>query len=930
MKLKLLLFALLLCNFAYSQNTITGVVIDLLGNSLAGAKIEVVGGTTKTYSDFSGSFSIEIPQLPASLNVKSYGHAAKIVVVTKSNEKLIVALTEEITSLDKLVLSASRSSVKLLESPVSIQRIDKKEIKNTSSSTFYKGLENLNEVQINYGSFLHSSINTRGFATASNPRFMQLVDGMENTPPGSNVVIGNLSGLSQLDVESIEILPGASSALYGANAFNGILTMNSKSPFDSAGVTAYFIQGFTSQKAAGTNSNYDFGVRGAYKFSDKFAAKANLTYFKGTDWLANDERNVAVFGRELPKELAYNGLNLYGDEILKGVDPDTDQLNGNTFVVTRTAYSEKDLNDGGKVSNLKADVSLNWRPKANDFEIILLQKYSNSNSNYAAIDDRLKLKNFSFSQTKLEVKGKNFFFRNYLTSQNSGDTYSFNQVALALNEKAKNANDWFGDFRNQYIASTSTGIARILEARNTADSNRLLPGTPEFNNAFNSVVATDKSLGGALYYDRSSFFHSEGNYNFRDDVSFAEIQVGGSFRNYNLDSKGSIYADKTEKISFNEYGLYTQTEKKFLDDQLKVTGSVRYDKSQNFNGNFSPRISFSYSFDKDSQRNLRVSYQTGFRNPTASDQYSSYNVGPVSFVGGLQQNIDKYSEVVNTSVNSQFLFGLPKSITVYGKDVYGPTYTKTSVDAFGLAALSTGTNVSLLKAVTTELVKPETVKSYEIGYRTSVADYIFDINLYYNKYQNFIYSKQVVKPLYGDINNPNESAPGTINLFDPRNAVAAILFGDAKTFQVFTNSDSKVSSLGLGFGAEKRFAGYDVSFNFNHIDYSYDQNVDLDFKPGFNTPKNRLKIGLGNEKLFNNFGFKTNLRWSSEYLWESPIASATIPAVTVLDVQANYKINSLKTTLKIGANNLFGKDYLSVLGAGLIGQQYFISFVFNQ
>ena len=56
---------------------------------------------------------------------------------------------------------------------------------------------------------------------------MQLLDGVDGQAPGLNFPIGNILGASELDVESVELIPGAS-ALYGPNAMNGILLLNSK------------------------------------------------------------------------------------------------------------------------------------------------------------------------------------------------------------------------------------------------------------------------------------------------------------------------------------------------------------------------------------------------------------------------------------------------------------------------------------------------------------------------------------------------------------------------------------------------------------------------------------------------------------------------------------------------------------------------------
>jgi outer membrane receptor protein involved in Fe transport len=52
-----------------------------------------------------------------------------------------------------------------------------------------------------------------------------------------------------------------------------------------------------------------------------------------------------------------------------------------------------------------------------------------------------------------------------------------------------------------------------------------------------------------------------------------------------------------------------------MDDRLKFTGSIRYDKAQNYDGNVSPRVSLVYS-GGERRHNFRGSFQTGFRNPT--------------------------------------------------------------------------------------------------------------------------------------------------------------------------------------------------------------------------------------------------------------------------------------------------------------------------
>ena len=101
------------------------------------------------------------------------------------------------------------------------------------------------------------------------------------------------------------------------------------------------------------------------------------------------------------------------------------------------------------------------------------------------------------------------------------------------------------------------------------------------------------------------------------------------------------------------------------------------------------------------------------------------------------------------------------------------------------------------------------------------------------------------------------------------------------------------------------------------------------FIAGFNTPRHRAKASLSNDKLFKNFGFNIQARWWSEYEWQSSFADGTIPSTTVLDAQINYAVPKIKSVFKLSAANLGNNDYLQVIGAGAIGQQWFASWTIN-
>jgi hypothetical protein len=59
------------------------------------------------------------------------------------------------------------------------------------------------------------------------------------------------------------------------------------------------------------------------------------------------------------------------------------------------------------------------------------------------------------------------------------------------------------------------------------------------------------------------------------------------------------------------------------------------------------------------------------------------------------------------------------------------------------------------------------------------------------------------------------------------------------------------------------------------------------------------------------------------------MADGMIEAATVIDAQINYGLPKWKSLIKLGATNIGGKEYTQVIGAGAIGQQYYISWTLN-
>jgi outer membrane receptor protein involved in Fe transport len=948
MKIYLFILSLFFCSISFAQTSISGSVKDNKNQPIAGANVKVMGQSSGTITDGDGNFSLSTTvKPPFEVEVSSVGYSATTVKVTANNQKINAVLSDEETKLEEIVVSASRTPERIKESPVTIERFGVKDLKKTASPSFYDGLENLKEVQMNTSSMSFKSINTRGFATVSNTRFMQLVDGMDNSSPLLNFVLGNLIGVSELDLASAELLPGASSALYGANAFNGILFMNSKNPFNSEGVSAYVKYGQTNQKAAGANDYADYGVRVSHKFDNYFAAKANFTFMKGTEWYATDYRDKDLVNNVgLDRSYYnYNGINVYGDEASTNIKAVGQKLVDLGFPipqsainllpnvnVSRTGYNETDLTDN-KVKNAKIDFSLHLRPFGNEnFEMIWQSKFGFGNSVYTGAN-RYYLNGFFMQQHKLEFKGKNFFLRGYMTTEDGGKSYDMLFTGLNLNNAWKDNKTWFGEYAGAYIQSTLGGATpdqAHAAARVVADTGRLLPGTPEFKEAFAKVIAGEDVITGSKLVDNSKIYHSDANYNFKDLIKVAEIQVGGSYREYQLNSHGRIYTDAAGPIHYNEYGVYTQVQKKVMEDRLKLTGSIRYDKSKNFDGNYSPRLSAVYSAGEQKNHVFRGSFQTGFRNPTTQDQYIGFNVGSAALVGSAPDNLTRFTETFPVSTATGQFFAGGANAIMNGDNAYNNSYTSESAQAFAALAGTDPINAAkLLKKSTAGYVKPETVKAFDLGYRGQFKGFSFDINGYFNIYNDFLGNTTVVAPYYGTVVDAPDAAGNPLTNLGTQ-TLHALANGNVRYYQLYTNTNIEIHSIGFGVGVVKKLPkNFELNANYNYAQFDFNQAKDPSFEASFNTPKHRVKVGIGNDNLFKNFGFNLSGRWNSEYLWQSTFVDGTIKAATVVDAQINYGIPKLKSVLKIGATNIGGQEYQQVLGTGLIGQQYFASLTIN-
>src|SRR6478736_5721901 len=229
---------------AFAQNvTLTGSIKNNSTKETLPAVSVLVKGTNQgTYTDSKGDFKLTVAKLPVTLVISSVGFEDKEISVTDASA-INVELTQASSLGQEVVVAATRTPQRILESPVSSERMTSRDIKNAAAPTYYDAVANLKGVDLTTSSLTFRTPSTRGFNSSGNLRFNQLIDGIDNQAPGLNFAVGGIVGPTSLDADNMELLQGASSALYGSGGMNGTLLINSKSPFKYQGLSFEIKQG---------------------------------------------------------------------------------------------------------------------------------------------------------------------------------------------------------------------------------------------------------------------------------------------------------------------------------------------------------------------------------------------------------------------------------------------------------------------------------------------------------------------------------------------------------------------------------------------------------------------------------------------------------------------------------------------------------------
>jgi len=836
--------------------------------------------------------------------------------------------------LSEVVVTASRVEESILQSPVTVEKINPRALRLTPAPSFFDAIEYLKGVQVITPSLGFKVINARGFTNTTNVRFAQLVDGIDNQAPHVGGPIGNVLGPSDLDILAVEVVPGTASALYGLNAINGLANFSTRNPFRFEGLSVMQKTGINHVNDAnvGAKAYSETSVRFAKALSDKWAFKINGTYLRGYDWIANDQTDLnpngnattGLFGADNP---AQDQVNRYGNE---SSDRTTLTLGGKQYSVARTGYNEKDVTSYD-LRTLKGDLAIHRKLGA-ESELSYTYRVASFDNVYQR-SNRFRLQGYLLQQHALQLTGPVVQARAYFTQETTGQSYNLRSAAENIDRSYKPDATWNQDFTNAWNAATTGGqpvALALATARTAADAGRYQPGTAAFDQKLKDLSTVNNWDVGAALRVRANLAHAEAQVNIAEALrrggtclpTGLDLLAGADHRSYIVVPDGNYFINPekgkdplADNLVYSKTGGFVQAGAHLLANKLRLTATLRVDKNDYFTARLNPRLTAVYS--PTPRHNFRLSFQSGYRFPSLFEGFSNVNSGQVKRIGGLR---------------------------VMSDGVFENSYLRTSIDAFNAAVTAnvnanTSTQTTTQKRATAILanqntliknpytyIKPEYIRSLELGYKAALGPggrLQADVDFYYNSYRDFIAQVEAYVP--------QTSTGLALNSGTDLNTIATALnarTGQAR-YRLWTNSQSQVYNYGGSLGLRYEVAGgYLVGANTTYTHLDRTENGD-GLEDGFNTPRWAYNLSLGNEKAIGNFGFGLNFRWQQHYYSQTFLVNGDVPAYHSLDAQVTYAVPAPNLRFKLGASNVLNNYYVTYLGGPSVGGLYYLAVTYS-
>gem|GEM_PF-571390 len=917
------------CSPALAQN-VQGTVTDAAGAALVGVNVVVDGTTTGTTTGRDGAFALDVDFSagPQTLVFSFIGYDTERRTLSAPQRGLRVAMREGMLRAADVIVSASRVEERVLETPITVERISARQLEMMPATETISLLERFKGIDVSRSGLTMSSLSTRGFNSAKAERLIQMVDYVDFQSPSLSLYSGNMGGVDEIDVASIDVIYGANSALYGANAFNGVVLFNTKDPFAFPGASA--------RVKGGTRDYVDAALRLAHAPTPRLGLKFVGSYMQADDFIAQNydvlttiagnvervENGQFVF-RSADDPRGYDAVNRYGSvdigpnlratQVAPGVTLGTLGLQGAVFT---PGFAEVDLVRDYRAGGWRLNPSVYYR-LTDDVQVRYDLRATRVNGLYQS-SNRYVFDNISQTFHALSAEGPTWNARAYASLDDAGDTYDMGFLGAFMNRQpyrpggeptALEAALFAGDqaqgrtrnYAEMYAAVYGTAFAQArgtgasvedaLRAAQAAAA-RVFPAgdDPRLTESRTATLGITTPGQSPSFQTASQIYHAEAQA--RQTVQAFDFTFGGSYRAFRLSSNGTLYRDgpnsplgESERsfIPNWEAGAYLQVQRALLGDRVRLAGVGRVDAYQNFDPQFSPRLSAVYVMGDQRQHNIRASLAQAHRSPAQLDQYIFLDIGQILLLANVDDGFNGLD--------------IAQTLAFFGGQAQAPP------TPFTISPL-----------------RQERVTSWEVGYKGIVFENFYaDVSYYRSRYNDFIGTRRFIGREDGSAPSLQEfaalqqgggPAPGSPEF---RNR--------SRVMQVWLNADQVVTSQGVQVGFEYYLARpLAVMANYTWSDL---EEVD-DLILGFNTPRHKFNVGAMGEPIAN-VSYSANLRWTDAYEYQMPFAEGTINSFTTLDAQVAYAIPRFNARLALGGTNLLDAANVSAYGAAPIGRMLYTS-----
>lgn len=871
--------------------------------------------------------------------------------------------------LEEITVSASRTAERVMEAPITVEHIDARTLARRPATELIASLGAFKGIDVSQSSWLISSFSTRGFNSSKAERVVQLIDFVDVTSPTASLYYGNWMGIPDLDLDKIDVVFGANSALYGTNALNGVLMMTSKDPFAHRG-TQVAVRG-------GSRNMLDLQLRHVQLWNDRLALKWNMSYFSGDEFVAASEEairpvtNGGLAGADplnnpTGSGWGWNALNRYGDQGFSVTNPSLRALNnGNAYRLYAPGFTEAELlwarapgdffpgpGSAYKAGNLKLNPSLHWQfnPRV---KALYEYRYALSNGIFQS-SSRFAQRAMQYDLHRLELSGKDWFVRAYTLYDFGGKAYDLGALGNGLmntplapgNSVAGTsyptfAQNYFSLWNQVFTAARTGGLSAgtPLAGVFVPDAQNGLSPTPfvlkeNIPNGLSVEAAQQlaaRLAAGVQLPARSPLFER-----LREqivggvgllDIHGSRTVRGAAFQN------NARFAD----LSFQKEWTLSPT------TQLIGGGSTRAHRLQSngtlfSDGDKSPILpgtnelltrSRILNYEGGVYAQLRQSFWEKRLQLAAAGRYDQFQNFGARFsprVSGVLTLGAQRQHALRASYSQAYR--QPAQLDQYIYLDFGGLLVQGNISGGfqGLNAVSVlpngQPNPQFLQPQSIGSLRPEQAHSWEVGYKAQLAKgFYVDLSYYEARYQDFIGTLRFYGREDGLLPSGRPLPTPTGDFAKPTSDRTR-----GRLIQVWANADQQVRTRGFLLATDY-FQSKALHLTANYTWSWINENDVPGLILGFNTPTHKVNVGLHGQS--RGWEYSAQYRYQTAYTFFMPFDEGRIAAFGTLQAQLGYQLPMLKSTLRLGATNLTNAQAISAYGSAAIGRVVYVGWVYG-